>query len=476
MTRRRNMILAAIAYAGLGAASAVAADSVALKGYNAAIGESSISGISSGAFMAVQFGTAWSSVITGVGVVAGGPYYCDQADLSDAMTGFTGPVMRALGSCMKGPASDLDTSDFVKKADANAASGAIDATDNLKRQRIYLFHGTNDAVVAKPVTDASAAFYRHYLGEANRGNLFYQTAIGAGHSLVVQQDGQADLYAWNANTSPYIDQCGYDQAGIILQHIYGRLTPPNRGPLTGTVQRFDQAAYTGADIPDALSLGDSGYVFVPQDCAAGAACRVHIALHGCAQDAGHIGQRYVESTGYNAWADTNHLIVLYPQTKASSFAPANPQACWDWWSYINHSDDYITKAGLQIKTIKAMLDALTSGVQAPAATGSVSPAAPGLSVIDASDGSVDLALAPLSGASTYRMSRATADGAFAVVAETAGPSFADTGLAPQTTYRWHVAIVQNGVAGPNLADVVATTRPTPPACDTPGTCPVTAAK
>jgi poly(3-hydroxybutyrate) depolymerase len=476
-----KLIVAALVCAGLNAASALAADPVALKGYNAPIAESSISGISSGAFMAVQFGTAWSSVIKGVGVVAGGPYDCDEADLSDAMTGFTGPISRALGPCMKGPASDLDSGDFVKKADANAASGAIDALDNLKRQKIYLFHGTNDAVVAKPVTDATAAFYRHYLGDANRGNLFYQTSLGAGHSLVVQQDGQADLGSCNVNQSPYIDQCGYDQAGIILQHIYGRLTPPNRGQLAGTLQRFDQSAYTGDDIPDALSLGDSGYVFVPKDCADGAACRVHIALHGCAQDVGHIGQRYVDDTGYNAWADTNHLIVLYPQIKASSFAPANPQACWDWWSYINHSDDYVTKSGLQIKTIKAMLDALTSGVQAPATTSSVSPAAatpakPGVSVIDISESGADLALDPPPTGASYRISRAGADGPFTVIAETTGPSYADMGLTPQTTYRWRIAIVTNGVEGPDTADVEATTRAVPPPCDTPGQCPLAAAK
>jgi hypothetical protein len=50
----------------------VAGEPVTLRGYNAAMGESSISGISSGAFMAVQFATAWSSVIKGVGVIAGG--------------------------------------------------------------------------------------------------------------------------------------------------------------------------------------------------------------------------------------------------------------------------------------------------------------------------------------------------------------------------------------------------------------------
>ena len=51
-----------------------------LSGYNADIRESSVSGVSSGGFMAVQFGTAWSSVIRGVGVVAGGPYWCAKAD------------------------------------------------------------------------------------------------------------------------------------------------------------------------------------------------------------------------------------------------------------------------------------------------------------------------------------------------------------------------------------------------------------
>ena len=485
-----KLIVVALVCVGLNASPA-SADPVALKGYNAAIVESSISGISSGAFMAVQFGTAWSSVIKGVGVVAGGPYYCDEADLSDALTGFTGPISRALGPCMKGPASDLEANDFVKKADANAASGAIDRLDNLKRQKIYLFHGTNDAVVAKPVTDATAAFYRHYLGDANRGNLFYQAAIGAGHSLVVQQDGQTDLGSCNANQSPYIDQCGYDQAGIILQHIYGRLAPPNRSQLSGTLQRFDQAAYTGDDIPDALSLADSGYVFVPRDCADGAACRVHIALHGCVQDVGHIGQRYVDETGYNAWADTNHLIVLYPQTKASSFAPANPQACWDWWSYINHSDDYVTKSGLQIKVIKAMLDALTSGVQAAATTSSsaspaalattssvslATPAKPGVSVIDTSDSGADLAFDVPPAGAAYRISRAGADGSFTVVAETAGPSYADTSLSPQTPYRWRVAVVSNGVEGPDTTEVEATTRAVPPPCDTPGQCPLAAAK
>ena len=74
--RRTSVAIGCVAFI---AGPALAQAPAALPGYNAAIGESSISGISSGAFMAVQFGTAWSSVIKGVGVVAGGPYWCAKA-------------------------------------------------------------------------------------------------------------------------------------------------------------------------------------------------------------------------------------------------------------------------------------------------------------------------------------------------------------------------------------------------------------
>src|SRR5260370_23531339 len=67
-----------LACAAVSAVSPLAAEPVALRGYNAAIGESSISGISSGAFMAVPFCTAWALVIKGRGVIAGGAFLCAQ--------------------------------------------------------------------------------------------------------------------------------------------------------------------------------------------------------------------------------------------------------------------------------------------------------------------------------------------------------------------------------------------------------------
>ena len=461
----------ALGCAALAAGPAWADESVPLSGYNAAIGESSISGISSGAFMAVQFATAWSSVIRGVGVIAGGPFWCAKADADDFINGYTLPIMNATGACMAGSGSPLDLDSFFAKADAKSASGDIDSLQLLSRQKIYLFHGYNDAVVAPSVTDATADFYRHYLGEANRANLYYQTAVGAGHSLVVAQDPPIDgLNDCKANAAPYIDQCGYDQAGIVLQHIYGALNAPNRGQLAGTIKRFDQSVYTRPDEPGSLSLGEAGYVFVPRECENGEACRVHIALHGCKQDIGDINRRFVDDTGYNAWADTNHLIVLYPQTASSPYLPANPEACWDWWSYINHEDSYVTKSGPQIRTVKAMLDALTAHATAAQAVAPAQAAPDRFAVIDTTDTGADLAWALQQGQVAYRVRRAGADGQFAPVGDAVGASFADTGLKPETAYRWRISLLVDGLEGPASIEVAARTRATPAPCDNPGNC------
>ena len=458
--------------AAFAADAALAQEPSKLPGYNVEIAESSISGISSGAFMAVQFATAWSSVIKGVGVIAGGPFWCAKADSDDFINGFTLPILTATGACMVGPPPAM--SSFFAKADAKAASGDIDPLRFVSRQKVYVFHGYNDAVVARSVTDAAVEFYRHYLGEPNRGNLFYQTTIGAGHSLVIAQEPhKPGLNDCKDNAVPFIDQCGYDQAGILLRHIYGALNAPNRGPLTGTIKRFDQSLYTKPDRPIPLSLGDAGFVFVPRECEEGAACRVHIALHGCKQDFGTIDRRFVDETGYNAWADTNRLIVLYPQTTASSFLPFNPQACWDWWSYVNHSDSYVTKSGAQIRTIKAMLDALTARA-APAAASAPTNAGPpdGLAVIDTSDTSAGLAWTLQPGTTAHRVARAGADGQFAAVGDATGPSFADSGLTAKTAYRWRVSAIVNGTEGPASSEVTATTRSVPAPCTNPGSCAV----
>ena len=272
------------------------ADPPPLPAYNADIAQTSISGVSSGAFMAVQFATAWSSVVTGVGAVAGGPFGCSE-----------GSAAAALSTCMQGEPSP-DVAALVERTDAWSRSGAIDNTANIARQKVYLFSGYNDTVVARPVSNALHTFYAHYRPQS----LFYQTAIGAGHAQITTAygGGCAD------NGGAFINRCGYDQAGIILQHVYGALNPRDDATLGGHVIAFSQRDFTTAREPADDSLDEQGFAYVPAACEARLPCRVHMALHGCRQSDADIGEDFVRHAGYNEWADTNRIIVLYPQIQA----------------------------------------------------------------------------------------------------------------------------------------------------------------
>ena len=59
-----------------GAAKELAAQSPPLSEYNIDASQTSVSGLSSGGYMAVQFEVAFSSLVRGAGIIAGGPYYC----------------------------------------------------------------------------------------------------------------------------------------------------------------------------------------------------------------------------------------------------------------------------------------------------------------------------------------------------------------------------------------------------------------
>jgi poly(3-hydroxybutyrate) depolymerase len=63
--------------------------------------------------------------------------------------------------------------------------------------------------------------------------------------------------------------------------------------------------------------------------------------------------------GYTRWADTNNIIVLFPQTAATPF---NPQGCWDWWGYTGR--EYLTRKAPQIVAVRRMVEQL-AGARAP---------------------------------------------------------------------------------------------------------------
>jgi poly(3-hydroxybutyrate) depolymerase len=308
-----------------------------LPSFNVDLAQTSVSGLSSGAFMAGQFHVAFSETVIGAGIVAGGPYGCAEGQLGTA-----------LNRCMQTHSGPPDPAHLLRRAEELAEQDAIDPLAGLAGDRVYVFSGSADRTVTPSVVDAAVAFYR--AAGIVEADIAHVADMAAGHAFVTESHGST----CPTTASPYINDCDYDQAGALLAHLYGELNPPSAAP-SGSMIAFDQSAFL-AD-PTAHGLDGIGHVYVPSSCAQGAACRVHIAFHGCQQTDALIGDRFRAEAGYDRWADANALIVLYPQAHRTFL---NPNACWDWWGY----DDarHATRNGRQMAAVRAMLDRL-AGVE-----------------------------------------------------------------------------------------------------------------
>ena len=305
-----------------------------LRPYNADPASVSVSGISSGGYMTVQFHLAFSASIAGAGIVAGGTYYCAE-----------GSMLKAKSSCMATLAGEPDPEQLVGVARAAAAAGTIDPLDKLARARVYIAGGSRDPVVTPPVVEALRRFY--LLAGMRPENLKVETKIAAGHAFLTTDFG----LACGETGSPFISDCDYDQAGAILNHIYGGLAAPVE-PRSGLVE-FDQGEFLPD--PGEHGLDARGFLYVPSSCASGARCRLHVALHGCLQGHESEGDVFATRAGYNRWAESNGILVLYPQAVATL---TNPTGCWDWYGY--DDDNYHLKSGRQMAALKGMVDRLAS--------------------------------------------------------------------------------------------------------------------
>ncbi|MET0266259.1 MAG: poly(3-hydroxybutyrate) depolymerase [Duganella sp.] len=342
-------------------AQAQSREPVALPALGADLSQTSVSGISSGGFMAAQLATAYSASFMGVGVIAAGPYYCagtypQLSLLQNAVTTCMTPIAFPVG-----PRADVSLANARKFA----YDGRIDPVENLARQRVYVFSGASDYTVKTMVSDTVPKYYE-LAGAKAPGQVLYRKNVNAGHSIIVNSD---DAVACNDTRPPYINNCGFVQSHELLRQIYGAdSAAPPATRADGELLRFDQRPFVKGY---RASMDSDAYVYVPQACKDGG-CKVHVALHGCLQGARNIGDRFYRGTGYNEYADTNRLIVLYPQAVPSSRIPANPKGCWDFFGY---SDDdpsrsaFFTKDAPQMLAIMNMVKRLGEPVtSAPAAT------------------------------------------------------------------------------------------------------------
>lgn len=289
--------------------------------------------------MAVQIQVAYSERIAGAGIIAGGPYSC--AD---------GSVYRAIRVCMNAFLGEADAESALQEMQAMASAGRIDDIAHVTTDRIYLFHGQADDTVARASMDALHQSYR--AAGVPEAQIVYRTRVAAGHGFVTES-AQLDC----STTSPdFLIDCDFDQAGEILSQLYTNISPAGE-PRDEGVLSFNQELYAKG----AAGMDDTAFVYIPETCAEGARCHLHIALHGCKQGREYIGDDYVRLTGYDRWAESNGVVVLFPQAKRFpapwwNWLGGNPNGCWDWWGY--SGDDYLSQAAPQIAAIARLAAAL----------------------------------------------------------------------------------------------------------------------
>ncbi len=327
--------LAAAMLATLSACGGAEAPASALPALKLDASRTTVSGLSSGAYMATQVHLAFSDRIAGAALLAGGPYGCAEGSLETA-----------LGRCMN-PAQGVsgpDAAALAARVRDRAASGALAPLAGLEGDRVFVFHGTLDTTVGAGVSAASAELYRQLGGAVVEED----AARAIAHTFPTESAGAACDKA----ESPYLGKCGFDGAHAVFAALVPSLAAtPGAGD--GELRTFEQAAY--ADKDKAPHLAEKGYLYVPKACAAGETCALHIAFHGCQQNVDAVGQAFVAEAGYNRWADAANVVVLYPQAQAS-YAPLNPKACWDWWGY--GGADYDTRTGAQLRWVANLAKAL----------------------------------------------------------------------------------------------------------------------
>jgi len=293
------------------------------------------SGVSAGAFMAVQMHVAYSRTIRGVGAIAGGPYWSAQANVDIAL------------ALMENPSLIVIPTLLAETAYA-ATMRSIDPPSNLRGSRLYAFSGTHDSVVDPGVVLKLVEYYSR-LG-VNDSQIRPVFNLSAEHSMPTDDWGNDCTFLG----PDYINNCGYSAAGDLLAWMYGPLKP--RVPeINANLKSVDQAAFIPPPFtPWQVGLADKAYIYVPSACQGGKlACALHVAFHGCTQSSVTEGLAFVRHAGYNRWAEANNIVVLYPQAQPNSL---NPKGCFDWWGYSGLT--YATQWGYQPATFRNMMGAL----------------------------------------------------------------------------------------------------------------------
>jgi len=99
-------------------------------------------------------------------------------------------------------------------------------------------------------------------------------------------------------------------------------------------------------------MGSLGVVYIPQACQSGAACKLHVHLHGCGVGYNEIGLQFVLNSGFADLAEENDVVVIFPQV-----AGLADSYCFNFFGGLGEGRDldYAKKDAAQMKGIFQMI-------------------------------------------------------------------------------------------------------------------------
>ena len=325
----------------------------------------SVSGLSSGAAMATQLSVAYSDRVAAVGMMAGPPYGCAQgASRTAVINCLTMPIEYfgfELPAWITGPRENIAADALIASARRYAQAKQIPTLENLKQQKVWVSRGHLDKTVGPKATQAVRDFY-----QAFGAQLTPLDEPPVPHTLPTDKTGLGACDGKQIDAD-YVSSCGIDNVGRMFGHLFGWPASARGNAQAASLKTFDQSPYIESSpgkkrSPEALSMATTGHVYIPASCAAGG-CQVHVAIHGCQQGNDAAFDAYSRLGGYNEWAETHRLIVLYPRVIPSSLSPYNPRGYWDWWGYspVDSSDllAYAKRGAPQMLSIMNMVQALS---------------------------------------------------------------------------------------------------------------------
>ena len=193
-----------------------------------------VSGLSSGGYFAHQFHVAFSSQVSGAGILAGGPFWCAKGNVNDA-----------LNRCMDTAGGAPRVDDSLNEATRREREGRIDSLKNLATSRVFLVSGTADRTVLPVMSQRLRESYKAW-GVTDK-HLTVIDRLPVGHAFPTMDYGNP---CEDPSNPPYISNCGRDIAGEMLTALISGVkdrTEPNEE----RIFEFPQAQ--GVD-PSGISL------------------------------------------------------------------------------------------------------------------------------------------------------------------------------------------------------------------------------